>query len=204
MAKFKTVEIDGRKFDVELDGDGHFSALDDGDLVKAETFSALQEKLRTRRRRQKVRLSLPITLLGVTQAPDPAVVKHSWQRTPMLREAPETVDATVTGLHAQNRDLLVVMADGTKDRMDGNGYGREGIIARRLTAAEKATYVRLATAADAADAALKTFVDGVKISNARNWVREQVEAAEKAQLDAEPAVEETPADPRLAAPRRRR
>jgi len=203
MAKFKTVEIDGRKFDVELDSDGHFRALDDGDLVKADTFTALQEKLRARCRRQKVRLALPITLLGVTQKPNPQA-PHSWERGSALRPDRDTVDATVTGVHAQNRDLLTELPDGTKHRMDGNGYAREGTITRRLTAAEKATYIRLATAAADADEALETFVAGVKIDNAREWVREQVEAAEKAQLDAEPAVEEAPADPRLAVPRRRR
>jgi hypothetical protein len=203
MAKFKTITIDGTSFSVELDDDGHFRALDDGDLVKAPTFSELTEKLRKRRRRAKVRLSLPITLLGVTQKPDPAM-KHSWQRTTALRPAPDTVDATVTGLHAQNRDMLVTLADGTKERMDGNGYSREGIVARQLTAAEKAKYVELSLAASAAGDALDAFVDKVKVGNARQWVIEQVEKAEQALLDAEPPAEELTGDPRLAAPSRKR
>lgn len=199
MAKFKTVEIDGTKFEVELDSDGYFRALDDGDLVKAPTFTELQEKLRKRRRRAKVRLALPITLLGVTAAPDPEA-RHSWQRTPGIRPARDTVDAVVTGVHAQNRDLLTELADGTKQRLGGYGHGSEGVMARRLTAAEKTEYVRLATVAHEADEALDAFVDGVKIGNARAWVTDQVEAAEKAQLDAEPATEAPTEDPRLAAP----
>jgi hypothetical protein len=199
----KPIEIDGQTFEVRVTDDGAFRANLQGGEVGADTYNELREKLTRLSRKAKVRLDLPITLLGVTQKPDPSkTTRHSWEKTQVLREAADTVDATVTGLHAQNQDVMLVLADSTKYRHSGHSYSRDGLIARRLTADERATYVRLATAAAEATAAAAAFVDSVAVGNARDWIEDQVAAAQKAAVDQEPATVEPTGDPRLDVPKR--
>jgi hypothetical protein len=200
----KAIEIDGQKFKVDVTDDGMFRALHDGDPISAQTYADLSDKLRKRLRRAKVRLALPVTLLGVTMAPPPTR-ERSWMPDKPLRPAQATVDAVITGIHAQNRDVLIDLPDGTKHRASGYAHRNEGTIARRLTPEEAATYVQLAKAADEADTALAAFVEKVGITDAREWVREQVEAAEKAKPDTEVDVPTFIGDPRIdALPRRTR
>lgn len=132
MEKLK-LEIDGIAFAVDVQDDGMFAALYDGDLYKADSFAKLKKKLTARVRGKAARIAIPVTLL-----------KDNW-----YRDREEFVDVEIVGRHS-NGNLLLKSRHGTEQ------FGHGDSLMRRLEKSEEAEYRALLknvkAATDARDA----------------------------------------------------
>lgn len=187
MAKLKTITIDGRAFSIEVDNDGRFHAEHDGDALAADTLAEIEKKLRARCRRAKVRLSLPVSVAGVVIQQKDRYGRVSGRRIDGIG----TMHATITGLHAQNSDVLLEYPDGEKERR--GRWGEAGFLTQRLSNAQIAEYVRLATADRDAHDALEAWKKKHAIDDPAAYVREHA-AAQLDEADERDVV--TDGDPR--------
>jgi hypothetical protein len=88
--KFGSVEVKGKKFDIEVGSDGKFGTNSDGSWLKADTLDQLKTKLATQISRAKLKLSIPFC---------------RWVAGGRLRKG------IITGIHASNNNILVKFDD---------------------------------------------------------------------------------------------
>lgn len=184
------VRIDGREITIHY-ANGKFRATVEGHEYTAESEKALIDKLRASLRTAKARLKLPITIINVVPK------KSQWGHQSSWGIGIGTRHAIITGLHAQNNDLLIEDEAGTKERKRGHSWSSDGLVCRRMTPAQIDEYVALAQAAESTKKALDAFEERYKIENVEKWVAKELAAA--VDQIAEPAVEAT-GDPRIDAP----
>jgi hypothetical protein len=123
----KTVEIDGRTIDVDVDDDGEFYANVDGDRYTAPALKVLIERLR-KHIRSYGRISVPVTRLETGWRADNKV---------------EIEHLDLVGVHASNRNLLIRTVTGNQGRRTKVGettqHRGSGDLYRRLTDTEVKT-----------------------------------------------------------------
>jgi hypothetical protein len=149
----KSLDIDGRKIPVEVDGDGRFYASydKDSDRLWADSRAELERRVRLKLRTKALRVDVPVTLLTGSS---------SWHR----REKATARDARLTGINAGNGNPIIVDQDGKIEKRD---YDH---LCRRLTVAEKGEYIAQHKAKDAAQAQIEKFEHDWQI-NANEAVR---------------------------------
>lgn len=163
--------INGTKVEIKVSQDGEFYAYAAGEDFKADTKKELLQKLtRTLRKVKKVKLSIPVTMLGVTRS------KSLYQASRRIAGL-STENAVLVGIHAGNGNILV-----REDREDAEieqltGFGDRDNIARRLTPEEAKEYEKLAKGKRDADDALYKFEKRVKIEDVRKLVQAEVAKA---------------------------
>lgn len=141
--KLKKAMVDGRAFEVDVDDDGLFGTLLDGDRVTAPTLKALTEKL-VKEVRTHGRVCVPATRL-----------EDGWRN-----EEIELHDIELIGVHAGNNNPLYRVV-GSKTTEQLRSYSDD--ILRRLTAEEKIEVMRLKAEIIAAQKAYDAFKDDRKI-----------------------------------------
>lgn len=164
--KIRTESIEGRDYDIFISNKGTFYAVDqplghqddqDRTVIEAETLVKLIEKLRVRRRRAKVRVQLPATLLHDGE---------SWHRDERRTEAEAVI---ITGVHATQHKPLLQRANGTKEAWSNHG---NSMLARRLTEAEAAEWIAVCVARARANDAVRAFQARVMIKNVKHALTE--------------------------------
>lgn len=149
LTKFKTETIDGADVDIFVNVDGEFVATvpgADGEQIEASTMRMLVEKLR-RTSRARRNVSLPATLL-----------RRTWHS-----DAASTfVDVTVTGVHASNGNVLY-RVDSESARGSSQLCAHNEHLMRRLSAEQRAEYLRLEQAKRATTEQLNLFHASLKI-----------------------------------------
>jgi hypothetical protein len=186
--KVKTETIDGRTFDIHVNGIGQFWTLDDGDSIMAESLDLLLTKLRRMLRTERTRINIPITMLYESRAA-------------AGRDVPVYRHAVITGVHSRSGNTLVRFEDtGKSDQL--SGFSSDGIMCKRLTPAQVKEFEQLAKAVTLADKAYDTFKLDVQLATGRRGVTELIQVElEKAQA-AEPDAPS--GDPRVDAPAKRK
>jgi hypothetical protein len=113
--KFGSEKIEGQEIEIDVNGQGQFSADVGGVLLEASTVHGLREKARKQLR--SMRSAVPATLL-----------KYEWRDDP-----PKFVDVEIVGIHASNRNPLLRDMDGRSIR----SMSYNSVLMRRLTNAER-------------------------------------------------------------------
>lgn len=104
--KLATVEIKGRKFDIEVTDRGEFNTTDDGNYIEANSLEELKGKLSKRMARESVRISIPFVRWESDRYNGNGRIKKG----------------NITGIHAANSNLLVKW-DGEKGTDQDRSWG---------------------------------------------------------------------------------
>ena len=162
--KFDTFECDGKKYAIEIQGAGQFSA-DVGDLhLTADTYEKLKDKIRRATRKAGVRISILATL------------SQSDRRRGDDDVTTTLVEVEVTGLHQRTGAILIRRGDnGRADTVDS---WRNQDLYERLTPAQQTKMLDLGRAKLAADKALETFKKAHRLD--ADIIKDQVRKAERA------------------------
>ncbi len=175
--------VGGRKggLDVTIKADarsGFFTASVSGDYLTAKTRDELLQKVEKAVKKTRVKLNVPLTIIGrVARVVNAGVGSyHSWTT---YDSGVGYEHVTLVGLHAQTGRMLLRKDDGTKleqDRYSGRGTGT---ICRRLTDEEAAQYVKLHTEHYRAKKAYEKFETRVEIKDIDKFVaKKQAEVAD--------------------------
>jgi len=192
-----TEHIGGRKggLDVKIKADartGYFSAGVGGDHYSAKTREELLEKLAKAVKKTRVKLNVPLTIIGRVARIVKAGVgdTRSW-----ITHDPGVgfEHVVLIGTHASTGRLLLRKEDGTKMEQERFGYGsRGGTLCRRLTVDEAAQYVTLHTEYERARKAYEKFESRVEVKDPDKFVAKKIAEA----ADAVKEEPEADADPR--------
>lgn len=161
--KFDTFEVDGKKFTIDVMNEGEFHTTINGEGVKADTYEKLKQKIVRSQRREKVRVSLPATLL---ESP-----RHSFHDED---KGSKLVDVTITGVHRRNRTVLY-RRDDTKQAGD-TSYSDK--LLKRLNPEQKTRLLDLLKAKVDSAAAYEGYIN--KFAYTDKVIRAEVDAVEKA------------------------
>lgn len=133
----KTLEIDGVRVPITLNGKGDFEAMVDGQEIQSPTLKALEEKIK-KAVRSAGKLAIEATLL-----------QFGWRH-----DTPEFEDIVITGKHAGNDNPLYRSSEGHVEQMRET---RECM--RRLTKDEKKEFGELVKVRDRAEKAIVKWKD---------------------------------------------
>lgn len=137
--KFKTLTVGVEEIQISIDKGGMLWAqLPDGDYLSGKELKPLEAKVRAH-----------IKKANKHQAPATLIRAGDWSH----RET-SFKDVTVTGKHSQNGDYLVKTEDGYSERLGGH---RDGDLVVRLTEEDRATYLALLEAEEAAAEAVREW-----------------------------------------------
>ncbi len=167
MSEAKSTEtIDGRAVTVWVDVEtGLWGAhVDSENLARGHTRKEVIKKARAALRRKKVRLSIPATIVD-------------------LKGDGKPLHVIITGLHAQNSDVLYQTAGDNKDkgRLDNYDYGRSTELCPRLDDAAVAEFQSLRHAAQTSAAAFDEWQKQHVTLNRETFVKDAIEEQVKQQ-----------------------
>lgn len=152
MEHVKLKDYKGVEIEVS-DYSGHFHASYLGDRLSAETLPALEAQIDRKLRQAKVKVSIPITQLGIKYYKGRYGGRGHWGNGPGVRHL------TLTGVHSRTHRVLA-KEDETGDTVQLNDNGD---YTRRLTDEEVVEYIRLSEAEQAAKSALRNFEKSVAL-----------------------------------------
>ena len=159
-----TEQIDGRKVTVHVNLEsGLWTALHDQEsIAHGATREIVIQKARASLRRKKVRLAIPATLVDVEGNAKPFHV-------------------TITGLHAQNHDILYKALDrkDTGRLSSRRHWGRYAEPCPRLTEADLTEFVTLRKAVHDTAAAFEKWQKKHVIRDSEQFVKDAIEAQVK-------------------------
>lgn len=152
-----TITKQGNEHPVYVNDFGQWKAYLNDEPVQADSKDALEKKMTTVLRKQKIRVSIPF----------------------IAREGEKVRRGVVTGEHAGNSTVLVTWADGSKENMSPTGGWNQRLLAP-MEDAEAREWVRLYNASIEASKALTDFEHERPID-----LRKLIEAEIKAALEAQ-------------------
>lgn len=136
--KVSTIEIKGRKFDIDVNGEGRFMAKFDGDNVWADSLKQLKETLQRRMSLTSAKLNIPFVRWEEDHWGDKGGLKFG----------------AIVGIHGGNNNMLIKWK-GEKTTEQDRSWGAKDYI--DSTVAEELK--RLALAKLAAEKEFKDFVE---------------------------------------------
>ena len=165
MPKVSDYTVDGKKHAIHVDDQGRFftGSIGEETYLQAQTFDLLKKKITNAGRRESVRLALPATYVHSARG---------WSDDGSYTVRP----VIVTGIHHQNRDLLLRAEDGKKESI--RTAGSHGDLFKRFTSEQEQTYRGLRDERDASRRAFDKFVERHKYG-VKN-IEAEVAKAEKA------------------------
>lgn len=152
----------GESVDIHVDNEGKFYAEHDNETYAALTRQELLEDLHKAISRAKSANPVEVTVLGLVPT-DPIADRTRFGRDAAFKSGDGVVNAKLRGKHGRNwGTFLFVTADKAKTKFQMQGT-REATVARRLTEAEIAEYMRLTATFRAAESARDAFIESVQI-----------------------------------------
>lgn len=157
--KIATERIGGAEIDIDVSGEGRFSATFNDQEFSGKTLEELRERLKAAVKKAAAQGTVPVSVLGLVPAQKKS---FGFDDGPFTRGA-GIVDAKLRSKHEREYNSYLLVSDsGQKFKVAGSS--REPLIARRLTLAEHMEYLKLAEAVRVATTALEDFVGSVKIN----------------------------------------
>lgn len=186
----RTETIDGRKVKFTVGSQsGQFKAECDGDEYTGATLDDARRSVVAALRRNRVRIALPATMLGVELS------EHPFHRSTNRSSSTGFRHLTITGIHSRSGNTLVRWDD-TGDTEQIRLYRSHDLV-RRLSKSEEQEYKELATAKVKASEALDAFIEARKLSGKQDlddYIKEKIQ--EKIDEPKDEPAEETE-DPRV-------
>jgi hypothetical protein len=168
---------------------GWFTANVAGDHYSAKTKDELLTKLAGAIKKTRVRISVPLTIIGTVARVVKAGV-GSYRSWTTYDPGVGYQHAVLVGTHASTGALLLRKEDGSKFERDRWG-GRDGTLCRRLTPEEVEQYIKLHTEYERARKAYEKFEARVEIKDPEKFVNKKLAEAADA-VKEEPEVDDDP------------
>ena len=157
--KYRTEEIRGEKFEIEIASDGRFFTVFDGETVYAESLKGLKEKLMNLTKQSQAKVKIDF---------------WRWVEDRWRTEKGELKHGVITGEHAGNSNVMIKF-DGESAEQD-RGWNSDDYL--KLDAGEQKQYVKLHRDLEALKKQIEKFEDEHKF-DPREAIREAVKRVEK-------------------------
>jgi hypothetical protein len=160
--KLTTEKIGDQRIDIEVDGNGKFSATFDETDYTAKTIEELRELLRSAIKKAKATKPIEVTVLGLVPRKKSI---YSGNGEP-FEDGPGYVQAKLRGEHGTRRHVYLLISDDDRfenEKFQIGGYGsNDAEIVARLSLVEVLRYTELLELKRAATTAVEDFVGAHK------------------------------------------